>query len=201
MGQTLDSKVYTKSSMKRNLVNIFDIDGCIMPSIFPNIGEDANIPEINQNGYSVELYPNFLEYYDSTAKHTLHNIMLTGRKAHHFKQLTEYQLHPIENYTVFREPIYYEKHRNHTAEEYYSFKFYVITDLILHLHQKYENIVIRIFDDDIAYYERIVEAIAKQENPHYRIILYKIQSNEDWSNINDHIYSFIGDKEVLTYVQ
>lgn len=199
MQDTINSPFGVCEPSRKRLVNIFDIDGCILPSIFNNLGDINDPNEIKRNGYSVKLYPNFLQYFFATEDETLYNIFITGRKKYEFRDLTEFQLHSLLKSQTITEPLYYPQYFDYSKKKYYLFKSSAILDLIQHLYQKNTNIIVRVFDDDIGYYEQIIRTITR-EHSNYRIMLYKITSNEDWVSIEDHLFSIIGDKEVFQYV-
>lgn len=75
-------------------IYIFDIDGCIMPPIISNFGENAEIREktINEairNGHKVKLFPDFINYYKKSCKQAELMVFITGRKHSEIGKLTE----------------------------------------------------------------------------------------------------------------
>lgn len=196
MEQSIYNNIYFEEECKKKIVNIYDIDGCILPSKFPNLYESINPIEIKRKGASLKPYPNFIKYYHNVASNTLKSIFITGRKRSEFRDLTNFQLYPIICFDNYTYPIYYPEYLDHNEKQYYNFRIGILIDLIETLVHKYQDLAIRIFDDDPSYFDQLFEIIANKGDPKYRLTLYHIQSNEDWVRISDHIYSIIGDEKV-----
>jgi len=82
---------------------IFDIDGCIMPDIFPNIKEikiDNKIAdhEYTKKASNVSLFPEFIEFYKKNCPNSLAVYFLTGRKQKYYGRITQSQLKPLKIY-------------------------------------------------------------------------------------------------------
>jgi hypothetical protein len=197
MQEIVPHETLTETPRKKHLVNIYDIDGCIMPSLFTNF-QKADPMEINREGYSIYLYENFLKYYNETEPITLFNVFITGRKEYEYRELTDFQLHRLTRSDSFTKVAFYPQYLEHKKKKYYNFKTTKIAQRIQQISSHHKYAIFRVFDDDTNYYEKLFEILANAER--FNVILYEIKSNEDWDNINDHIYSIIGNEEVYHYV-
>jgi hypothetical protein len=186
---------------KRNTINIFDIDGCIMDSnhLFPKLDGSGQTPmqieaivtKVKQKGKRITLFPNFIKYYDKD-KDALENIFITGRKRSHFHKLTTQQLWPLmreDNFLI----IYYPETFTHTENNYIFYKFKTVLNYILHFTQKYLEIKPRfhIFDDNIEYFSHVLYHLNTDKYHHtknYNIMCFQVSSNKDWSTLEHYIH-------------
>jgi hypothetical protein len=189
--QNVDFPEIPKDEPKR-LINIFDIDGCICKSLFPNVKDKkqtaAEIEELVSQVNETEnpLYAEFVDYYINIQPKTFYNFFVTGRKVSHFHLLTEKQLSvlPQGNYFVK----YFPEYREHTKRGYYDWKLGLIANLIKAFSESYSRtkpIIFRIFDDDIKYFLNLHYLFTFKES---YFTTYHIHKPEHWDQINKRIY-------------
>jgi hypothetical protein len=190
--QKIDDVPEVPKSKPRRLINIFDIDGCICKSLFPNVEDKkqsaAEIEELVSgvnNKKENKLYQGFIDYYYDVLDLCLYNFFVTGRKISHFYRLTERQLSALPSGSFMVK--YYPEHLEHIKSDYHGWKLNTIGALIHSFSQKYDSntpIVFRIFDDDKSYFEDLHEF----ELPESFFTTYHIYEPEHWSNIQNHIF-------------
>lgn len=131
----------------------FDIDGCILPSIFPRLlkrnqikeEQDQLIKKINEKGYQVELYPKFVEFYFENCNLNDLVYFVTGRKRSNFEKLTYHHLSALHYENI----IFYPEDGPYTLEFYLNWKFDAILKIILN------NGFCYVFDDEKGYFNRL----------------------------------------------
>lgn len=139
-------------------IYIFDIDGCIMPSIFPNI-HDPNqnreqiIREVNEEGKDISLFPEFIKFYKNIYKKALLVLFITGRQQKTFGELTEYQLKKLRTFKHYF-ILFYPEEYPHVPKAYFQWKIEMIT-CIFRVFKNSEGIMFRIFDDMGDYFNEI----------------------------------------------
>ena len=158
---------------------IFDIDGCIMPDIFPNIKEVKNDNkainhEIKKKSSSISLFPEFIEFYKSNCLESLAVYFLTGRKQKYYGKITETQLKPIK---IFKDYIikYFPDNRALILEEYLQWKAKNIKDIMNQWFQ--DSVRFHIYDDLNDLFLRI----SREISPILREYNFKlIRKQADW---------------------
>jgi len=134
-----------------NKILIFDIDGCICPSFFPNLNEKANIKELKENILKTPLNDYFVQYYKKINKTSgVSCVFLTGRRAKDFENETLYQLKELE--ISPEQIIFFPDNYAHTKIRYNTFKIYNILSLAI---QNKESEVV-IYDDLDGYYPKLI---------------------------------------------
>lgn len=157
------------------VVYIFDIDGCILPSIFPKLlkknqtkeKQDKLIKEINEKGTEIELYPKFLEFYFKKCSHEL-VYFVTGRKRSNFEKLTYHHLSSLQYENIY----FYPEDGPYTLEFYLTWKYNIIKSLF----EKDREYLI--FDDEDRYFDEL-ESIEQHDCK-----CFKVESNYGWDTIN-----------------
>ncbi len=138
---------------KTEIIYIFDIDGCILPSIFPNLSKKVSIELIRNKIKTISIYKSFIEYYKLISNSPeIKKIFLTGRKAKDFRNETIDQLKPLgikENQIVF-----YPNTYSHSKIRYFTFKIYNILKIAFS-NRKHSEIIV--FDDICDYFKRLSE--------------------------------------------
>lgn len=157
------------------IVNIFDIDECILPSCFPNLTDPQNreqlIREVLEKSKNIELFPAFIEYYKIFCKKST-SIFITGRQISEFGELTIKQLTPLKKINNNFVIVYYPEHKSHNPEEYFIWK---TNSIKLYLNNV--NIKYLIFDDLDDYFEDLRKYCVGNN---VIIDFYKINSNDGW---------------------
>jgi hypothetical protein len=195
-------ETFTKKKPYPKIINILDIDGCILESAFPNLKERvASVDEMKEKLFQTNLFSNFISYYCTISEQTFKNIFITGRKESHFKKETEWNLKILNAISTPFTVVYYPDEKEHSPWNYYNFKINQISNIILSYSQNHHKFIFRIFDDDASYFEDLVTHFANTpECDCYNFILYQVQSNEDWANLEDKIFSIYDTGEIQTYV-
>jgi len=148
-------------------VYIFDIDGCVMPSIFSNFNSKESreyiVKEVIKNGMRVNLYPDFIKFYEKYCAQAESVFFITGRKENEFRKLTEDQLQPLSFINPFQ-VIYYPEGKSHKSRKYFAWKVKKIRIVIKKTikdeklnNTSKENINFYIFDDMNEYFLKIRE--------------------------------------------
>ena len=136
---------------KTEIIYIFDIDGCILPSIFPNLSKKVSIEEIRNKIKAISIYKSFIEYYGLISKGPgKEKFFITGRKAKDFRNETIDQLKPLkikENQIIFYPNIY-----SHSKIRYFTFKIYNILRIAFN-NKRYSEIIV--FDDICDYFNKL----------------------------------------------
>ena len=163
---------------------IFDIDGCIMKSIFPNIHDndqdrDQIIKEVNEYGKTISLFSDFIHYYKlHCTKHSL-VFFITGRQDKPFRALTEYQLRPLQTIKPYF-LVFYPLNKEHTAIQYFQWKVNMIFS-IFKLFQSIKNIIFHIFDDMVDYFDSLRIIVKSMDLTCH---LHNIYKNDQWQDLN-----------------
>jgi len=161
---------------------IFDIDGCIMPNIFPfvkdiKIENEINNQEIIKKASNLSLFPEFIEFYKRNCRDSLAVYFLTGRKQKYYGKTTEKQLKPIRIYKNYIIKHYPDK-KTYTLTEYFQWKVDNIKEIIIKWLSY--DVKFHIFDDLEDLFP-----ILFREIPHiateYNCKL--IQEQSDWAHI------------------
>ncbi len=159
---------------------LFDIDDCIMKSVFPNFQEAKGVSRelivktVRERGKLVILYPEFVKFYQKWGKQATEVYFITGRKNSDFGFLTESQLEPIRKYKVYI-TIFYPKKRQHLEHLYFNWKVNTIKKKIKQNAGK--DVIIWIFDDLIEHFPKI-QKIADE----FKVIiqLIHIDNKDKW---------------------
>lgn len=170
---------------------IFDIDGCVLSQIFPNIYENNNTNEefikvALKKSENIFLFEEFIRFYEKYCKNAFQIYFITGRQEHYFSEITEKQLFPLKSIRTFK-IIYYPDDKSHTAEEYFNWKIEIVGEIF----EKYaiafntnENLgtelIFKIFDDMDEYFPRLKEISKKYE---FKNKLVSISSPEIWKSL------------------
>ncbi|MFX1273954.1 MAG: hypothetical protein ACFFAT_02820 [Promethearchaeota archaeon] len=165
------------------VIHIFDIDGCILPSVFFNIQyndilKEEIIKEVINRSRNVVLFPEFINYYSQNCVNGSMNIFLTGRKERAFNQLTQTQLFPLKIISPFK-IIYYPEEKSYLSKEYFNWKTKKIQNLFIE-NKSYNNdnqVEYIIYDDMIEHFNSI-KKLAKSLN--INISLKPIKTSNDW---------------------
>jgi len=164
-------------------IHIFDIDGTILPSTFPNLQKnnksiDEIIEDVLKRSQDVTLYPEFIRYYSHNCTNNTENFFLTGRQEKPFGSLTHSQLSPLKDLSPFH-VIFYPGVNSYSLKQYYSWKIQEIQKLILeyNTNDPEGKININIYDDMNEYFNAI-EEISKYFKicPSFRYI----RNSKDW---------------------
>lgn len=169
---------------------IFDMDGCVLPSMFPNIHDNGQsreeiIKEVLENGYKTSLFLEFIEFYETHCKAAESIFFMTGRQKSDLGELTETQLSPLKEIKPFQ-IIFYPEGKAHVAKEYFDWK-------VNHLGEIFNNYInpelpnenfkdkysFKIFDDMPDYFPRVKEIADSQG---VNITLRAIKGSEDWKH-------------------
>ena len=171
-------------------VFIFDMDGCVLPSMFPNIHDNGQsreemIKEVLENGIRTSLFPEFIGFYKTHCKTAESIFFMTGRQKSELGELTETQLSPLKEIKPFQ-IIFYPEGKAHVAKEYFDWKvnrmgeiFNNYIDPELHNENSKGKYIFKIFDDMPDYFPRIKEIA---ENQGLNIALQAIKGPEDWKD-------------------
>lgn len=167
---------------------IFDIDGCILPQIFPNIYENNGtseklIREALKKSKAISIYSDFIKFYEKNCKKACYVVFITGRQKSHFNEITDKQLSPLEDIKSF-DVFYYPEDKAHTTEQYFNWKVDKIKECFIGDGKPIKNNEIsrkefyfKIFDDMDDYFPRIKEFAEERELNYY---LKLISSPEMW---------------------
>ncbi len=169
-------------------IHVFDIDGCVLTSQFPNISEnnqsgEKGVREVLEISEKVSLFPEFLIFYENRCKVANEVIFLTGRQESEFGKLTRNQLKPLEEIRAYR-IYFYPEEKSHRAKEYFDWKVVKIQEIFDSVikranssHIPVNHFVFRIFDDMSDYFSRI-KNIAERFN--LTVSLTLINRPKDW---------------------
>ena len=171
-------------------VYIFDIDGCIMPPIFSDIETDESrektIRKIVDNSDIIELYPDFIRFYDKYCKNAEMIFFITGRKGSEFGKLTETQLGSLSNIRNFQ-IIYYPEKKSHKIRKYFSWKVKKIKKIIRNAvrfktfkDNNEKSLKFYIFDDMDGYFSK-VENFATHNGVQAHLSL--IENDTSWNRL------------------
>lgn len=170
---------------------IFDIDGCILPQIFPSIYENNGtseklIREAAKKSKAISIYSDFIKFYEKYCKNAYYVVFITGRQKSYFNEITDKQLSPLKIIKLF-DVFYYPEDRAHTTEQYFNWKVEKIKEcfngnikIIIDNKISKSEFYFKIFDDMDGYFTRIKE-IAEERELNY--ILKSISSPEMWKNL------------------
>ena len=170
---------------------IFDIDGCILPSIFPNLDDNSKsreklIVDALKNIDNISLFPEFVIYYNRFCEHSESIIFITGRKESEFGELTKTQLSPLKDIKEFG-IIYYPERNSYESNEYFNWKIKKILEIFNDkIFQGFsdksskKDHYFKIFDDMPDYFPK-VEEFAK--NLYIQVKLVRINKSESWSSL------------------
>jgi len=141
--------------MTNNKIFIFDIDDCILPSIFPKLlTEDQTEEEkqeivdyINKKGLKTKLFSNFVKFFEKycEGKENTTISFITGRKRSYFEDLTLHQLKILYSDFIL---IFYPEDGIYTQEYYTNWKLKSIINILK--ENTYEKCFV--FDDDSSYF-------------------------------------------------
>ena len=152
---------------------IFDMDGCVLPSMFPNIHDNGRsreelIKKVLENGDRTRLFPEFIDFYETHCKTAKSIYFMTGRQKSDLGELTATQLSPLKAIKPFQ-IIFYPESKSHAEKEYFDwkvarmgeiFKKYINADLG-DANSK-TNYSFKIFDDMPDYFPRVKEMARNQ---------------------------------------
>lgn len=146
-------------------IEIYDIDGCICKSIFPNLEEKADIKKLKTKILKTQLYQEFIEYYKRiTENNNIKIYFITGRKYKDFGPETKLQLKPLgQDLNI----IFYPDIYSHSKFQYFTFKIRSILKIVAEL-KKIADVSaqtdlgkINIFDDLCQYYPKLLSIAGK----------------------------------------
>lgn len=166
------------------IINIFDIDGTIIPNLFTNVKEftKQEKKQFIKQQKQVKLFPYFIKYYEVINElYKCYNIFLTGRKRKEYQKLTYKLLYPLQDIEYFQ-IIFYPESLLHIKESYYNFKilktFEIIKFIINKCHFQYNEIKVQIFDDMIEWtykFDSLLNII--------NLSIYPIQNERKWYDL------------------
>lgn len=163
---------------------IFDIDGCIMPNIFPSINgtkidEEYINQEIEKKALNISLFPEFIEFYKKNCVKSLAVYFITGRKQKYYGKITELQLTHLKIYKEYIIKHFPDKNL-HILKEYFQWKAKTIKDIMNQWSQ--DSTRFHIYDDLEDLFPIILKEIPTIDSDYKCKI---IQGQEDWiHNIN-----------------
>ena len=173
-------------------VYIFDIDGCILPQVFPTITENSTtnesvIKESLERSKKVSLYDSFVSFYEKSCKNAYYVVFITGRQKSHFSKITERQLSPLKKSRTY-DIIYYPEDKEHVKEDYFNWKLEKIKEVFDeykingNLDSNSRNdVIFKIFDDRSGYFLKVKKTSKSQG---LNIVLKAIRGSKDWMSIN-----------------
>ncbi|MHA1195760.1 MAG: hypothetical protein ACTSRH_04405 [Promethearchaeota archaeon] len=131
-------------------IAIFDIDGCIVEDIFPNLKEEVRIEALRKKIQTIPLDSYFIKYHEELQKKGVKTYFITGRRFKDFGDETIKQLKPlkIKKNQIFFFPDNY----NHSKIRYNTFKIYNILSLSI----RNKDSDIEVFDDLDIYYPKLI---------------------------------------------
>ena len=141
---------------------IFDIDGCIMPNVFPIIKDAKNENKtINQENVKevskLSLFPEFIEFYKRNCRDSLAVYFLTGRKQNYYGKITESQLKPLKIYKNYIIKHFPDK-KSHDLKEYFHWKTKTIKNIMNQWSQ--DSVRFHIYDDLEELFPLIIKEIS-----------------------------------------
>ena len=170
-------------------IHIFDIDGTILPSLFPNIQKsdksmDQIINDVLERSSEVDIYPEFINYYSLYCTNSTENVFLTGRQEKPFGNLTHSQLSPLKELSPFQ-VIFYPEENIYSLKQYFSWKLQEIQSLFLKYHalDHYEQVKFIVYDDMTAHFNNLKKL---SDNLRINLTLRSIRNSNDWNSCNIH---------------
>ncbi|MBA7620119.1 hypothetical protein ES703_27463 [subsurface metagenome] len=171
-------------------VYIFDIDGCVMSPIFSNFNSNQSrkkiVKDVIKNGNNVNLYPDFIKYYEKYCIQAESVFFITGRKESEFGKLTKNQLQSLANTKTFQ-IIYYPEGKSHKMWRYFTWKVKKIKEVIKNTIKNKrlnegskENVKFNIFDDMNDYFLKIRKL---EDKWHIQINLTLIENENSWNQL------------------
>ncbi|MFW9874152.1 MAG: hypothetical protein ACFFG0_13685 [Candidatus Thorarchaeota archaeon] len=169
-------------------IYIFDIDGSIMLPLFSNFTRNGSrtgiVKEVIKNGNSVNLYPQFIEFYEKHCTKAYSVYFITGRKRSEFGDLTEKHLQPLTTIHPFQ-IIYYPEGKSNRIRKYFTWKAKTIKGIIESIsngknsnNNSLETFKFHIFDDMNDYFPKVRKFREKQE---IQIQLTLIENKSSWN--------------------
>lgn len=167
---------WIKRLNEKKKIYVFDIDGCILPSIFPKLlkknqtrEEQAKlIKEINEQGYNIELYPKFIDFYFKNCFLEL-IYFVTGRKRSDFEKLTYHHLSSLQYENIY----FYPEDGLYTRDFYLNWKYNTISKIVL------DNGFCYVFDDEKGYFNRL---------SFFNCLCFLANSNDAWNKLKKCIF-------------
>ena len=174
-------------------IYVFDIDGCVLPQIFPNITENNStsekvIKESLERSKNVILYDEFVEFYEKNCINAYRVVFITGRKRRSLGEMTDEQLSPLRK-TRTPDIIYYPEDKDHVVTDYFDWKVEKVQEVIkkdVHRGNDVSNgnlrkdLIFKIYDDMPEYFSKIQEIA---ENQGINVVLTPIKGPEDWKDL------------------
>ncbi len=169
---------------------IFDMDGCVLPSMFPNIHENGHsreelINKVLENGNRTTLFPEFITFYETHCKAAESIYFMTGRQKSDLGELTETQLSSLKEIKPFQ-IIFYPESKSHVENEYFNWKVARMREIFNnYINTEVSNdssktsYSFKIFDDMPDYFPRVKEIA---DNLGLNITLQAINGPEDWKD-------------------
>jgi len=169
---------------------IFDMDGCVLPSMFPNIHENGQsreelIKKVLENGNRTALFPEFIDFYKTHCKAAESIYFMTGRQKSDLGEFTETQLSPLKEIKPFQ-IIFYPESKSHVEKEYFDWKVARMGEIFnKYINAEIDNEIsksnysFKIFDDMSDYFPRVKEMAGNQA---LNITLRAIKIPDDWKD-------------------
>ncbi|GAG69306.1 unnamed protein product, partial [marine sediment metagenome] len=177
--EELDLKKCFKNWKENNYsIHIFDIDGCITTSFFPNIEKIVDIQETKLILSSAKLFFFFKIYFSSIPKDNLTKVyFLTGRKTEYYREET---INLLSELGVKEDQIiFYPNNYTYSRLRYFTFKTYNCLRIILKDKKKSK---VYIYDDLPDYFPKLRKILKNQE--YFNVSYYEIRDQIDWSYIS-----------------
>ncbi len=170
-------------------IYIFDIDGCVLSQVFPNIYDNNTaseefIKEALKKSEDIILFEEFVKFYQENCITAYQVFFITGRQKCYFGEVTEKQLSSLKNMRNF-EIIYYPEDKSHTIENYFIWKVERVEEIFKKYSIAFKNngdsrneLIFKIFDDMTEYFNDINKLA---QNLELKIFLKPIKNPEDWN--------------------
>lgn len=162
-----------------------------MPPIISNSDDNNNsrektVKESVSNGYKIELFPDFINYYKKHCGRAKIVVFITGRKKSEFGKLTEFHLKLLDRIKRYK-IIYYPEGKYHKSNEYFEWKIKKIQKILnineINQSNDYKKrLSFKIFDDMDDYFPKIKELSKKFG---VKIQFNLIKGENSWNFLNN----------------
>jgi len=170
------------------VINIFDIDGCIMKDVFSN--KELNIEDIKRTRKllaDIEPYPSFINYYKTKCSedNVIQNIFLTGRREKDYGEITRNQLKKVDK--IYIAVHFYPKNLRHIPEDYFPWKVKKIEELVSffvkvnkdfdEIYEEKTKVIVNVYDDLNRYFKDL------KSSKDHKYNCFHIRKEKDWNEI------------------
>lgn len=171
------------------IVNIFDIDGCIIKDVFSN--KELTTEDIEKTRVmldKIKPYNTFLDYFKKVCikENVINNIFITGRKEKDYGEITRKQL-KLLNHTYGIS--FYPNNLRHIPEQYFQWKIDIIKEtskFMVKINKTFDDfykektkVIINIYDDLNQYFEKLEDG--QQKDCKYNF--YHIKNKNNWKKL------------------